>query len=200
MKTLRSALATGLLLASPLALAADYEIDPAHSQVQFAVRHLMVSNVKGEFGKLSGTIALDEKDLTKSTVTATIDATSINTREAKRDGHLKSADFLDVEKFSAITFKSKKVKKAGKDKLKVTGDLTLRGVTKEVTLDVLASPEVKDPWGNFKRGFSATTQISRKDFGLTWNQALEGGGVLVGDEVKIELEIEAAKKAAPTKT
>lgn len=178
-----------------LVLAAEYEIDGSHSSAQFAVRHMMVSNVRGEFEKVSGTLNLNEKDVTRSTVEATIDATTINTRDAKRDEHLKSADFFDVQKYPTITFKSTKVEKAGKGKLKVTGNLTLRGVTKPVVLDVEGpTAPVKDPWGNTKIGASATTRINRQEFGLKWNKALEAGGVLVGDDVKIALDLELNEK------
>ena len=179
-----------------LATASEWDIDPAHSAAQFSVRHLMVSNIRGEFGKVTGTVNLDDKDITKSTVEATIDATSIITRDEKRDGHLKSPDFFDVAKFPTVTFKSTKVEKAGKDKYKVHGDLTIHGVTKSVVLAVEGSAEQKDPWGNVKRGFAATTKINRKDFGLAWNKALETGGVVVGEEIAITLDIEAAKKVA----
>lgn len=178
-----------------LAFAADYEIDSAHSSATFSVRHMMVSNVRGEFGKASGTVQLDEKNPAKSKVEATIDATTINTREAKRDAHLKSADFFDVAKYPTITFKSTKVEKAASG-YKVTGDLTMHGVTKPVVLDVAAlTPEIKDPYGNTKVGTTATTKLNRKDWGLTWNKALEAGGVVVGDEVQITLDLELNKKA-----
>ena len=178
-----------------LAFASAWDIDTAHSAAQFSVRHLAVSNVRGEFGKITGTLQLDDKDITKSTVEATIDVTSINTREEKRDQHLKSPDFFDVAKFPTITFKSKKVAKEGSDRLKVTGDLTIHGVTKEVVLQVdgPAKP-IKDPWGNTKTGVTATTKINRKDFGLTWNKALETGGLVVGDEVSITLDVELQQK------
>ncbi len=190
-----------LVVAPALALAATqtYEIDPAHSSATFSVKHLMVANVKGEFGNVKGTVNLDEKDLSKSSTQATIDATTINTREPKRDAHLKSPDFFDVEKYPTITFQSKSWKKAGKDKLKVVGDLTMHGVTKEVTLNVDGpSAEVKDPYGNIKRAATATTKLNRKDFGLNWNQNLERGGVLVGDEVQVTLDLELLKKPAPS--
>jgi len=187
--------------ASPLAArATTLEIDLAHSTAQFSVKHLMVSNVRGEFTKLTGTVELDEQDITRSRVQATIDASTIATRDEKRDAHLKSADFFDVEKYPTITFKSTSVQKAGKGKLKVTGDLTLHGVTRQVVLDVEGpSAEAKDPWGNVKIGANASTRINRKDFGLTWNTALEAGGVLVGEEVAITLDLELTKKA-PEKT
>ncbi len=185
------------LVAPGLAFAAQYDIDPSHSQAQFTVRHMMVTNVRGEFGKLQGALTLDEKDLKASKVEATIDTASINTREPKRDEHLKSPDFFDVAKHPQMTFKSTQFKKAGKDKYKVTGDLTIRGVTKQVVLDVeIPATEAKDPWGNVKRGAVATTEINRKDYGLNWNQALETGGVMVGDTVKVQLDLQLTKKAA----
>ena len=177
-----------------MAAAATWTIDPEHSSVGFKIRHLMVSNVKGSFDKYVGTVELDEKDITKSKVDVSIETASINTNVQKRDDHLRSADFFDVATYPTMTFKSKKVAKAGKDKLKVTGDLTLHGITKEVVLTVDGpSKETKDPWGNIRRGASATATINRKDFGLTWNKALETGGVVVGDEVTILIEIEMIK-------
>lgn len=195
MKRIIASISAVLLLALPiLASAATWNIDPDHTNIGFKVRHLMVSNVKGSFEKHSGTIDINDKDITKSKVEVTIDTNSINTNVQKRDEHLRSADFLDVAKFPAMTFVSKKVAKAGKDRLKVTGDLTLHGVTKEVVLDVEPiSKESKDPWGNLRRGTTATTKINRKDFGLVWNKALETGGVAVGEEVLITLEIEMIK-------
>jgi polyisoprenoid-binding protein YceI len=155
----------------------------------------MISNVKGTFDKHTGTVEINDKDITKSKVEVSIDTNSINTNVQKRDEHLRSADFFNVAKFPAMTFVSKKVAKAGKDKLKVTGDLTLHGVTREVVLDVEGpSKESKDPWGNIRKGATATTKINRKDFGLVWNKALETGGVAVGDEILITLEIEMIKK------
>ncbi len=184
------------LLTSGSAFAADYAIDASHSSATFGVKHMMVSTVKGEFQKLSGDVTIDDKDLTKSSVNVTIDAASINTRDAKRDEHLKAADFFDVAKYPTITFKSTKVAKAGKGKLKVTGDLTMHGVTKPVVLDVEGpSAAAKNPWGMTVRGASAKTTINRKDFGLGWNKTLETGGVLVGEEVAIELNIELTEKA-----
>jgi len=170
-----------------------YEIDPTHSSVHFSVRHLMVSNVRGEFSKVSGTIQFDPQNPAASTVQASIDATSINTRDDQRDGHLKSADFLDVEKFPTITFQSTKIE-AHNDGGKVTGDLTIHGVTRPITLTVEGpTEEIKDPWGKQRIGASATAKLNRKDFGLVWNTALEAGGVLVGDEVKITLDLEAVR-------
>ena len=200
MKTGFTALALALALPASAA-AATWEIDNSHSYAGFSVRHMMVSNVKGDFGKVAGTLVLDEKDVTKSTVEATIDASTIDTRDAKRDGHLKTADFFDVEKHPNITFKSTKVEKVkgSKEKLKVTGDLTIKGVTKPVVLDVqLPAAETvlpKEMGGVTKRGAVATTTINRKDFGVSWNANLDKGGVAVGDEVAITLEIEFNKRA-----
>lgn len=176
------------------AQASSWEIDASHSVAAFSVRHLMVTNVRGELGKVSGTINLDDKDVTKSTVEATIEVAAINTRDAKRDEHLRSPDFFDVAKFPTLTFKSTKVEKVGAG-LKVTGTLTLRGVSKEVVLSVEGpAPAVKDPWGNTKSGFTATTKLNRKDFGVQWNKSIDGGGVVVGDEVSVTIELEVVKK------
>lgn len=196
MKKLITSIAALIALALPfVASASTWTIDPDHSNVGFKVKHLMVSNVKGNFDKHSGTVDLNDKDITRSKVEVSIDTASINTNAAKRDEHLRSADFFDVAKYPTMTFVSKKVAKAGKGKLKVTGDLTLHGVTRQVVLDVEPlSKESKDPWGNIRRGTTATTKIDRKDFGLTWNKGLETGGVLVGEEVLITLEIEMIKK------
>jgi polyisoprenoid-binding protein YceI len=178
-----------------LSHAATYQIDPDHSSFQFKVRHLMVSNVKGDFTKMKGVVTMDDKDITNLNVELTIDAASVNTGHAKRDEHLRAADFFDVAKYPTITFVSKKVMKDGPDRLKVTGDLTMHGVTREVTVNVEGpTQEVKDPWGNFRRGATGTTKINRKDFGLTWNRALEAGGVVVGEDIDIFVEIELIKK------
>jgi polyisoprenoid-binding protein YceI len=155
----------------------------------------MVSKVHGRFSVWSGKLELDEQDLAKSNLEVEIDATSVDTKEAKRDEHLRSADFFDVAQFPKLTFKSTKIEKDGDD-YKVTGDLTIKGVTKPVTLEVEGGAVVKDPWGGTRTGFSAKTTINRKDFGLTWNVALETGGFLVSDKIEITLEIEAVKKAA----
>ena len=172
-----------------------YTIDPAHSVADFKVRHLMVSNVRGEFSGVSGTVQYDPANPAQSKLEATIDVNTIQTRDAQRDAHLKSADFFDVEKFPHITFISKKVVKTGDEEYKVTGDLAIHGVTREVTLDVEGpTPEAKDPWGNVKIGASAKTKINRKDFGLVWNVGLETGGVLVGEEVQIHLDLELTKQ------
>ncbi|HJV33627.1 YceI family protein [Geomonas sp.] len=196
MKRFVTLLATLTALSVPaMALASTWNLDPDHSNVGFKVRHLMVSNVKGNFDKFSGTINIDDKDITKSSVQVSIDTNSINTNVQKRDDHLRSPDFFDVAKYPTMTFVSKKVVKAGKDKLKVTGNLTLHGVTKEVVLEVEGpSADTKDPWGNIRKGATATAKINRKDFGLVWNKALETGGVAVGEEVTIILEAEMVRK------
>ena len=183
------------LVAPGLLHAAPWEFDPAHTGVHFKVRHLMISSVRGEFEKISGKIVYDEADVTKSSADIAIDAASIDTRVAKRDEHLRSPDFLDVAKHPAITFRSKRVEKGGDGTLKMTGDLTLRGVTKEVVLTVEGpTPAIKDPGGNSRVGGQATTKISRKDFGLVWNKTLETGGVVVGDEVEITIDVEIVRK------
>ena len=196
MKRIIASISTIIALALPaFAFASTWTIDPEHSNVGFKVRHLMVSNVKGSFDKHTGTVEINDKDITKSKVEVSIDTNSINTNVQKRDEHLRSADFFDVAKYPTMTFVSKKVAKAGKGNLKITGDLTLHGVTRQVVLDVEPiSKESKDPWGNIRRGTAATTKIDRKDFGLTWNKGLETGGVLVGDEITITLEIEMIRK------
>jgi len=187
-----------LCLAAPgLLHAAPWEFDPAHTGVHFKVRHLMISSVRGEFEKVSGKIVYDEADVTKSSADITIDTGSINTRVAIRDEHLRSPDFLDVAKYPAISFKSKRVEKAGNGTLKMTGDLTIRGVTKEVVLTVEGpTTTIKDPGGNYRVGGQAITKINRKDFGLVWNKPLETGGVVVGDEVEITIDVEIYKKPA----
>jgi polyisoprenoid-binding protein YceI len=175
--------------------AATWQIDPDHSSFQFKVRHLMVSNVKGDFTKAKGVVTIDERDIANLKLEITIDAASVNTGHAKRDEHLRNADFFDVARYPTITFVSKRAEKAGMDRLKVIGDLTMHGVTREVTVDVEGpTQEVKDPWGNFRRGATATTKINRKDFDLTWNRVLETGGVVVGEDVDIFVEIELIKK------
>jgi polyisoprenoid-binding protein YceI len=184
------------LLALPGLFADEYKIDGSHSKAGFAVKHLMVSTVRGDFSKVSGTIVYDEKNPAATKVNASIDVTAVNTNEPKRDDHLKSPDFFDVAKFPTITFVSKSAKKTA-DGIAVTGDLTIHGVTKEVVLNVDGpTAEVKDPWGNMRRGATATTKINRKDFGLTWNKALETGGVMVSEEVSITVDVEGVKAAA----
>ena len=178
-----------------------WEIDTAHSGAHFSVRHLMIATVRGEFRKVTGAIQMDEKDISKSTVEAVIDTTTIDTRNERRDDHLKSADFFEVAKFPTITFKSTSVTRQAEGKFKVAGDLTLHGVTKPVILDVEGlTNQVKDQRGNIKTGASATTKINRSEFGLTWNRAVETGGVAVSDEVAIVVDLELVKKvpAAPT--
>jgi polyisoprenoid-binding protein YceI len=208
--------ALGLAAYTAPARASVWEIDSAHSSTEFSVKHMMVSTAKGRFDKITGTLNLDDKNPTKSTIELTIDATTIDTHEPKRDGHLKSPDFFDVAKFPTITFKSTKIEKAGKAKFKVTGDLNMHGVTKPATLMVEGpSPKMKNMMGSYSSGVSATGKINRKDWGLTWNKPLEAaGGVLVGDEVTINVDLEllskpeapaaaaapAAPAAAPAKT
>ena len=172
-----------------------YTIDPAHSTAGFKVRHLMVAWVKGEFSGLAGTVVYDPENPANTKIEATIDVNKLHTRDEQRDGHLKSPDFFDVAKYPTITFVSTKAQKVAEGEWKVTGDLTIHGVTKQVVMDVEGpAPEAKDPWGNIKTGVSATTKINRTDFGLVWNAALETGGVLVGEEVQISLEVELLRK------
>ncbi len=192
----KTAITIAVVVALPILAHADtWQIDPAHTNVEFTVRHMMISNVKGQFQKTSGTITANGNDAASAKIDATIDASSIDTRVEKRDGHLKSPDFLDVAKYPTITFKSSKVEADGPGKWKVTGDLTLHGVTKPVVLDVESNgAPIHDPMGNTRAGASATTKIKRSDFGLTWNKVLESGGVLVGDEVAISIDVEAIKK------
>jgi polyisoprenoid-binding protein YceI len=171
-----------------------WNIDPAHSVAEFKVKHMMISNVKGQFSKVSGVLTLDESDLAKSRVEATIEASSIQTRDDQRDAHLKSADFFDVEKFPTLHFKSTGISVVRDGELAVEGDLTIRGVTHKVRFAVEGpTPPTKDPWGGTRVAVSAVTKINRKDFGLTWNAALETGGIMVGEEVTINLEAEFVK-------
>ncbi|HEY5282356.1 MAG TPA: YceI family protein, partial [Polyangia bacterium] len=177
--------------------ATTWELDPSHSTIEFSVRHMMVSTVKGRFEKVKGTVELDDKDVAKSTVEVTIDLGSVNTNEPKRDAHLKSPDFFDVAKFPAATFKSTKVQKAGKNKLKVTGDLDLHGVKRQVVLEVEGPTDAyKTPFGTTVRGVHATGKIDRKDFEIGWNKVLDNGGVLVGNEVSLDLNAELTEKVA----
>lgn len=169
-----------------------WTIDPAHSSVEFAVKHMMFTTVKGRFSGVAGQIELNEQDLADSFVNVTIDAATIDTRDEKRNGHLRSADFFDVEQHPELTFKSTKVTVKGDD-FKVTGDLMMHGVTRPVVLEVEQTGRGKNPWGQEVIGFEAKAKINRKDFGLNWNAALEGGGVLVSDEVKISIDIEATR-------
>jgi len=172
-----------------------YQIDPAHSTVSFSVKHMMIAKVHGSFKKFSGQLEYDSQNPARAGVDVKIEAASIDTGEADRDKHLRSADFFDVEKYPQLSFKSTSVETSGKE-LKVIGDLTIHGVTKPVRLEVEGpSEEIKDPWGNVKMGVSATCKIKRKEFGLTWNAALEAGGVLVGDDINISLDIQFIKQA-----
>ncbi len=173
-----------------------WQIDPAHSEINFTVRHMMISNVRGQFEKFTGTVDFNEDDPTKSTVDVQIEAASINTKEPPRDNHLRSADFFDAEHYPYLTFKSKRVIKTGDNTGRIVGDLTIRDITREVTLDVEYSGQAQSPWGTTSAGFSATTTINRKDWDLNWNKALETGGVLVGDQIKIAIEIEVVKQVA----
>lgn len=199
-RTLRSIIAsavtgTFLLGASATAFGANWEVDPAHSTVGFAVRHMMVSTVHGSFAKYSGTIAIDDADVSKSTAHIEIDATSVTTGNDKRDEHLRSPDFFDTAHFPKLVFDATRVERKGDGSLAMTGNLTIKNVTRPVILSVTSlSGEVKDPWGGTRRGATATTKISRKEFGLSWNKALETGGAVVGDEVTIQLEVELTKK------
>ena len=181
-------------LATPQIATTTWNIDPVHSVAEFKVKHMMISNVKGQFAKISGALTLDESNLANSRVEASIDGASIEKRDAQRDAHLKSADFLHVEKFPTLAFKSTSISLVRDGELAVEGDLTIRDVTRKVLFTVEGpTPPAKDPWGNTRVAVSATTKINRKDFGLTWNAALETGGILVGDEVAITLDVEFVK-------
>lgn len=172
----------------------EWKIDPAHSHVQFSVRHMMISTVRGEFEEFDGQIEFDEDNPEISILDIRIDASSINTREEDRDNHLRSPDFLNADEYPYLVFKSKRVEQTGENEGRVVGDLTIRDVTNEVVLDVTYQGTAKSPWGSTSAGFSAKTEINRKDWGLTWNQALETGGVLVGDKIKIDIEVELVKQ------
>jgi len=186
---------SGFVAVQPKPGTSTWAIDRVHSTAQFKVKHMMISNVLGEFTSITGVLERDENDVTKSKIRATIDASTINTRESQRDAHLKSADFFHVENHPDLTFNSTSISKNSEGELKVSGDLTIRGVTRNVVFDVEGpSPAQKDPWGNTRIGLSATTRISRKDFGLTWNAALEAGGLLVGDAVTITLDVQFIKE------
>ncbi|MGB7766066.1 MAG: YceI family protein, partial [Candidatus Acidiferrales bacterium] len=174
--------------------ASTWNIDPVHSVAEFKVRHMMISNVKGRFAVRQGVLILDDADVTKSRVEVSLDAASVNTHEPQRDAHLKSPEFFEVEKFPTLSFKSTRVARTGEGELDVTGDLTIRGVTRSVVFKVEGpSAPTKDPWGNTRLGLAATAKINRKDFGLAWNATLETGGFVVGDEVAISLEAEFIK-------
>lgn len=168
-----------------------WKVDPMHTVVQFAVKHMMISTVRGGFHSPSGTITVDEQDVTRSHVEAVIDTTTLDTHAAERDAHLRGPDFLDVENYPQITFTSTRVEPISPGQVRVTGNLTIRGVTQEVPLDVELGGHNMTPWGERKMGFSATTQINRKDFGLNWNMAMEMGGMMVGDDIKISIDGEA---------
>lgn len=173
---------------------ANYKLDPAHSSVAFSIKHMMIAKVRGSFEKISGQLSFDRSNPEKATAEGSVESASINTGEAQRDTHLKSADFFDVEKFPTLSFKSSGVKKSADGELKVKGELTIKGITNPVEFIVEGpTEELKDPYGNLKIGLSATTKIKRKDFGLSWNAALETGGVLVGDDVTITLDLQFTK-------
>jgi polyisoprenoid-binding protein YceI len=194
--TFSTALAAAIAF-SATAATTTWQIDPAHTAASFAVKHLMISTVRGEFKGITGTVNWDDQDITKSTVDVTIDAKTVDTSEPQRDNDLKSDKFFDVEKYPTITFKSKKVEQVSVGKLKVTGDLTIHGITKEAVLDVEGpSASVKDPWGNTRVAISATTKVNRQDYGVKWNANIDGGGVVVGDDVNITIDMEMIKKVA----
>jgi polyisoprenoid-binding protein YceI len=196
----RIAATAGLAAALSLPAAAatsTWQIDPAHSAAQFAVKHLAISTVRGAFTSVKGTVQFEDKDITKSSVDVTIDVNSVDTRQPDRDKDLRSDHFFDAEHFPTITFKSKRVEQLSSGKLKITGDLTIHGITKEVVLDVDGpTAPVKDPWGNQRIAVSATTKINRQDFGVKWNATMDNGGVVVGDEVSITIDAEMVQKAA----
>ncbi|MDX2022444.1 MAG: YceI family protein [Deltaproteobacteria bacterium] len=192
-----SVLGMGSLVGMASASASEWAVDASHSSADFTVRHMMVTDVRGAFRKIDGVVNLDDKDPTKSTVVINLDVASIDTRDPKRDEHLKSPDFFDAAANPKITFKSTAIKKAGKDKFKVTGDLTMRGVTKSQTFDVAGpTAPIKNPWGMVVRGVSVSGKVNRKDFNVNWNKALDAGGVVVGDEVKIQVDLELVEKPA----
>lgn len=172
-----------------------WEIDSSHSGIHFSVRHLVVAKVRGQFERWSATVLMDDGDLSRASVEVVIDAASLQTGVADRDAHLRSADFFDVENHPEIRFTSRQVTSAGRNQLKLVGDLTIRGVTRAIELEVSDAGRMKDPWGNQRAGFSARGWIDRNEFGLTWNKALEAGGMLVGDRIEIEIDVEAVKQA-----
>jgi len=195
----RISVAAGLaaVLSLPAGAAtSEWKIDPQHSSAQFSVRHLAISTVRGAFSKVNGTLELDDNDITKSTVDVTIDVSTVDTREPDRDKDLRSDKFFDVAHYPSVTFKSRKVQQIAPGKLKVTGDLTIHGTTKEVVLDVEGpTAPVKDPWGNVRAAVSSTTRLNRQDFGVKWNATLDNGGVVVGDDVNITIDVEMIKQA-----
>ena len=188
--------ALAAILSLPAAAATStWQIDPAHTAAQFAVKHMMISTVRGEFKGVTGAVVWDDADITKSSVNVTIDAATVNTGEPKREADLRSDHFFEVAKYPTITFKSTRVEPAGAGKLNVTGDLTIHGVTKQVVLDVAGpSAAVKDPMGNSRAAISASTKINRQDFGVKWNATMDGGGVVVGDDVNITIDLEMIKQ------
>ena len=196
-RTTISAALAAVLAVSAAATTTTWQIDPQHTAAGFAVKHLMISTVRGQFKGVTGTINWEDQDISKSTVDITIDANTVDTSEPKRDADLKSDKFFDVAKYPTITFKSKKIEQVSAGKLKITGDLTIRGVTKEAVLDVEGpTPPVKDPWGNTRVAANATTKLNRQDFGVKWNANMDGGGVVVGDDVAITIDLEMIKKAS----
>ena len=196
MKNITGIIITAALFLFPtIAAASTWQIDPVHTNIQFSVRHMMISNVKGVFHRFTGAFEIDDKDITKSKASSVIEVNSIDTGIEKRDEDLRSANFFDVAKYPTMTFVSKKFTRIGANKFKMTGDLTIHGITREVALDMDGLESVvKDPWGNMRRGVTLATKINRKDFGLTYNKVLETGGVVVGDEVTINIEVEMIKK------
>ena len=196
MKNITRILVTvALFLLPAFASASTWQIDPVHTNIQFTVRHMMISNVKGVFHKFNGAFEIDDKDITKTKASAVIDTASIDTGIEKRDEDLRSANFFEITKYPTMTFVSKKFTRTGANKFKMTGDLTIHGITREVVLDMEGlETVVKDPWGGIRRGATLVTRINRKDFGLTYNKVLETGGVLVGDDVAINIEVEMVRK------
>jgi len=196
-RTTISATLAAVLAVSAAATTTTWQIDPQHTAAGFAVKHLMISTVRGQFKGVTGTVNWEDQDISKSTVDITIDANTVDTSEPKRDADLKSDKFFDVAKYQTITFKSKKIEQVSAGKLKITGDLTIHGVTKEAVLDIEGpTPPIKDPWGNTRVAANATTKINRQDFGVKWNANIDGGGVVVGDDVAITIDLEMIKKAA----
>ena len=173
-----------------------WTLDPAHSSIEFSAKHMMISTVRGRLGEVNGELIVDERNPANSTVEVTVDIAGLTTNEASRDTHLRSADFFDAENHPEATFRSTRVEPLSEDRFRVTGDLTIRGTTRSITLDVEREGEGVDPWGNVKAAFAASTTLNRKDFGLNWNVALEAGGVLVSDKIKLEISVQAAKQVA----
>lgn len=193
-----AAITASLLIAAPVAAVSTWTIDPAHTKAQFAIRHMMVSTVRGTLGKVTGVITIDTENIPNSTVEATIDATAIDTHEPKRDTHLKSPDFFDTAKYPTITFKSTAVEKLVNDEFQVTGNLTMHGVTKQVILFVQGTPDgINDPFGNVRLGGVVNAKINRQDFGIMWNKTLDSGGTLVGNEVAVTIDVELIKQTKP---